>query len=230
MLGNRNIELLIELLFPIKCVFCGQILSSSVKDKDFICNACIEEVRFSEQSVIPVCENSYCDGLISLFQYRGLAEKAIKSFKFKNKPELFRAFGHLLADRIVKVTNGEGFDIILYVPLHRIKQLARGYNQSMLLAVVVSRCLKVPLAKNVLVKERDTLPQSTLNRAVRFANVEGAFTLKRADKIMGKRVLLLDDVLTTGATLNQCGKLLRAASAEKIMCAVLATNRRGIRE
>lgn len=113
-------------------------------------------------------------------------------------------------------------DVVIPVPLFPTRLHEREYNQSLLLADRLSRATGVPLSYDNLIRSRDTPPQTELTRAVRLKNLRGAFTLRRPDNIAGKRILLIDDVFTTGATVNECAKTLRRARAADIYVCTLA--------
>lgn len=115
-----------------------------------------------------------------------------------------------------------GMDLVMPVPLHKSRLRQRGFNQSLLLADVVGRLHSIPLSYGNLRRIRPTRPQVELSGEERIKNVAGAFDLVRPHEVEGRRVLLVDDVLTTGATMNECASVLKQAGAEFVACLTLA--------
>lgn len=148
----------------------------------------------------------------------------ILRFKFKGGIELTQLFGSMLAERI---DNPAGIEALVPVPLHRSRLRWRGFNQSLLLARAVSRLTGIPMAAQGLQRIRATRPQTELSHKERRGNIRGAFSMDNGLK--GKRVLIVDDVLTTGATLEECARTLRrgrAAGVEAMVVAVADGNGR----
>ncbi len=117
------------------------------------------------------------------------------------------------------------FDIIVPVPLHISKQKQRGYNQAELVAEQVAKALELTCEKNLLIKSSATKSQSMLKKTERILNLEDAFMVVNEKLIAKKSILLIDDIVTTGSTVNQCCKVLKKAGAEKVIAGVIATTR-----
>jgi ComF family protein len=166
------------------------------------------------------------DGIVCVCEYSGIIKHAVVRYKFYNKSSYYRTFAGLLADSVKKMTCGSKFDIIISVPLHRVKRRNRGYNQSLLISRVLSRKLGVPEGSKYLSRARNTDSQSLLSGEKRHINVLNAFRVDYADKVVGKDILLVDDVLTTGSTLNECCRVLKAAGAGRVVAAVIASGRK----
>jgi ComF family protein len=158
-----------------------------------------------------------CDDLRGPFVYGGPIAVAITRFKYKPVPELARPLGELLAHEIARLDID--VDAVVPVPLHVSRLFERGFNQAALLAAPVARTLRVPHLARALERTRPTEKQAELDRGARLRNVASAF---RARGRVPARVLLVDDVRTTGATQNACAEALRAAGCTDVRCLVLA--------
>ena len=108
------------------------------------------------------------------------------------------------------------YDIIIPVPIHKKRKAQRGYNQTQLIASKISKYLKIKLCDDVLIKSKNTIAQSKLNKNKRKQNIKGAFKILNSEKIQGKNILLFDDIYTTGSTVNECSKILTRAGAKRI--------------
>lgn len=207
---------LLELLFPSKCVLCQKLLEPEETD---LCRSC--------RKALPVFDGGsrhldfLTDTTAALF-YRDAVRDAIHRFKFSGAVHYGKAFGRLLAMAVDKAGLGDA-DLITWVPVSRKRLRRRGYNQAELLAKTVAEELggkAVPLLR----KCRKTETQSTLSGAAeRRANVLGAFSVLHPDKIPNCKILLIDDILTTGATMNECARILMSAGAAAVTGAALAS-------
>lgn len=209
----------VELLFPRKCPFCRRLLRDS---EELLCDDCRRELpwtgseRRSHGSFYSLC--------FSPLRYEGKAREAVLRFKFSGKRSYARCFGRLMAD-CLREAPAEQFDMISYVPLRLLRFRKRGYSQTRLLAEALSRELHIPCVR-LLRKKRHTAAQSGLHgEAARKANVSGAFAMCRNAETAGKTVLLADDVLTTGATLQECSRVLLMSGAERVVCVTLCRAR-----
>jgi len=194
-----------------------------------ICNACYVKLPFSKSTILRTWqeeEGSYCDGALSVFEYTGMVKESLIRFKFYNKPSYYRTYARLIADRLEKVTDVRNYDMVMSVPLHKHREFSRGYNQAYLISKALSRIIKLRECSPVLKRERYTESQSLLDRQKRNQNVRGAFTVVNPKKVSGKSILLVDDILTTGSTLEECGRVLKQAGAVKVFAVVVATGRK----
>jgi len=183
------------------------------------CDKCTESLPFADNSGRQ--EGELFDFCVSPLYYRGVVRKSILRFKFKGAAAYADVYGRLLADCIRQNPDIE-YDIISWVPLSDKRERSRGYDQAMLLALATALELS-DVAVETLVKPHDVKAQSELgDRAERSANISGAYTVSDAELIEGKRVLLIDDVVTTGSTLSECARVLLSAGATKVVCAALA--------
>ncbi|NOZ24675.1 MAG: ComF family protein [Nitrospirae bacterium] len=153
--------------------------------------------------------------------YCGTLKTAINLLKFERVRRLAAPLGELLCSLPIPRV-----DMLLPVPLSKKRLIQRGFNQSHLLCLGLSRKLSVPLEPALLIRSKDTAPQSTLSREVRLRNPRGAFSVAGSGRRpMPRRVVIVDDVMTTGATINECARVLVRAGVEEVHAAVLARTR-----
>lgn len=210
----------LDLLFPPKCPFCTRVLD---KPRSPVCPQCQGQLPWltGERADRRV---EFADHCLSPLAYRGAVVESVHRYKFPGNPSYADAYGLLLA-QCVRDHLDEPFDLVTWAPLSKKRRKKRGFDQGQLLAWAVARELDVPL-KGTLVKTRHTPPQSGLDQAgERRANVLGAYCLAEGTQLAGLRVLLVDDVVTSGATLGECARLLKQAGAAQVCCAALAQAR-----
>lgn len=210
--------MILDLLFPRKCILCRRILDKSQTD---LCEHCRREAPWftARKRKIP-----FTDGFCAVFVYQDAVRESILRYKFGGQACYAASYGKLLALCIQEQFGGE-FDVLTYVPISFRRRVRRGYDQMALLAKEVGRELhKKPV--RLLRKVRHNKPQSSLQGdALRRANVLGAYRLRDPAAVAGKRILILDDILTTGATVSECAKTLSLAGAQQVFCACLACAR-----
>ncbi len=228
----RNIgslrQALLDLFFPPRCVACRRV-------GDWFCVTCRQSV---EKILPPVCnrcgrplqraECPYCqklplqiDGTRATAFYEGNLRDAIHAFKYAHRPELGQPLGKMLGDYLS--TYPLPVDALVAVPLHPERERVRGYNQSLLLARVLGAQCGLPVWNDVLTRTRVTRPQFELDAPERRENVHAAFTA--ADRVAGTRVLLIDDLCTTGATMDACGIALKERGAKSVWGLAIARSR-----
>lgn len=213
-------ERLIRLVFPAKCMICGEILNED--SKLYLCENCYRLLPRCGRGIFKTPNIPYIDGLFAAFYYENGIDEAIKTMKFRSHPRLSATMSFLIAEELMKESELPDIDIIVPVPMHPSKKRRRGYNQTELLAKELSRLLKIPMDGNILGKIRDTRPQSLLKREERMHNMDDVFILSNKDAVRSKNVLLVDDVTTTGTTINQCAKILYNNCSGRIYAAVIA--------
>ena len=158
---------------------------------------------------------------VAPFLYGGALAQAITRFKYERRVDLARPLAGLLARALGPLAERPP-GVVVPVPLHRARLVERGFNQSALLARSVARALDAQFAPRALERTRDTAKQATLDRTARQANVARAFTVRAPGAVAGRRVLLVDDVRTTGATLRACAEALATAGTLEVVTLVLA--------
>lgn len=219
------LEEILDMIFPPKCIFCNKLLNYGVKL--CICENCSLKIPFMKNRNINLIKaNCYFDDIICVCEYSGIIKEALIKYKFFNKPSFGRTFAKLIYDRIKEMTDWEKVDIIISVPLHRKKEKKRGYNQAHLISKQLGRLLGIKVNKSLLIRTKNTDSQSLLNRADRLKNVKDAFLVTDPNSVKDKSILVLDDIFTTGTTLNECCKALKDAGARKVTAVVVATGRK----
>ena len=221
----RMLEKLISILYPPRCVFCRALLDAGTEVE--ICEKCYNKLPFMDDEVLRAYKGfKYCDGVVCVFKYDGIVKESLIRYKYYGKPGYCRAYGILLAKKVKKMTNIGDFDIIISVPLYKSRMGSRGYNQSFLISKMLSGHTGVKEGSGLVSRVRDTGTQSLLKRRQRIVNVKDAFKITDAAKVRGKSVLLVDDILTTGSTLDECGRALKEAGALKVTAAVIASGKK----
>lgn len=190
------------------CRRCAHPYASDESD-DHLCGRCLAETKPGFNRVIPA-------GLLD-----GSLQEAVHQFKYRDRIDLDRPLGDLLTRQLRAAMID--CDLIVPVPLHYLRLRQRTYNQSLLLARQLARSQQRPVDYRLLQRTRATVPQQGLDAAARQRNLRGAFVATRA--LAGEHVLLIDDVLTTGATARECGRVLQAAGAAAVTVAVVARAR-----
>ena len=207
------IDLIQELLFPRKCVLCQKLLSREETD---LCHSCRQDTsqRPKATKKLPHIAQWY-----AMWYYEGSVRESLHRYKFHNRPSYSESYGRLLAMQLSQQFP-EGYDVITWVPISAKRRRKRGYDQVELLAESVSKELGIP-AIAMLKKVVDNPPQSGISGyAQRKANVLGVYEcIISPDE---KRILLLDDILTTGATASECARMLLTAGAKQVYCAAIA--------
>jgi competence protein ComFC len=208
---------ILDLLFPPKCIFCGKLLPESA---ECACDKCSAALPFAKGAQISQ-KGDFFDECVSPLLYEGDVRKSILRFKFKGATAYADCYGKLLAECIRENLSGK-YDMISWVPLSPKRAKDRGYDQAMLLALAVALELD-DVAVETLVKTAHVQAQSTITgKEMRRANVSGVYELKDQELIEGKRILLIDDIITTGSTLSECARVLLMSGAEAVVCATLA--------
>ena len=168
----------------------------------------------------------YYDEMVCVCKYQGLIKDAFARFKFSNKPSYYRFFSKILSEELKLIADYKAIDMIVSVPLHNKRQSERGYNQSELISKEVGKLLGITYSGNILFKTRDTVRQSLLNKNNRSLSVENLYHVKNSIRIQGKTILLVDDIFTTGSTLEACSRVLKESGATKIIAAAVASGRK----
>lgn len=218
----RMLEAVKDLLFPGKCLLCGRLLADAQTD---LCADC--------RSNAPYCEDRhktipFVDKWEAVWYYEEQVRESLLRYKFSGKAHYAQAYGRFLALRISQ-RFGDGFDVLTYVPVSARRRFSRGYDQVRLLAQAVGDELGCGFVKT-LRKVRHNVAQSSIKEDERRrANVLGVYRVRAPDLIRGKRVLLLDDIITTGSTVSECAKTLKLSGATEVLCAAMATRRSGNR-
>lgn len=210
----------LDLLFPPKCVFCGKVLDSG---ESGFCRRCQRELPWLTDGEAELT-GEFFSLCAAPLRYQDKVRDSIHWYKFKGRRGYHKVYGKLVAQCVHDHLDGR-YDLITWVPLSDRRKRERGYDQAFLLASAAALELG-DVAVETLRKERNTDPQSGITEdAQRRANVLGAYTPVDPELVAGKRVLLIDDVVTTGSTLSECARTLRTMGAEDVVCAALARAR-----
>jgi ComF family protein len=217
----------LDLLFPRWCVGCG-------REGDFICPSCLRSLPRIMPPLCPRCglpqsSDNLCpsclggqaeiDGIRAPFRFDGVVRQAVHQLKYRNLRALAGLLAQLLNDYLL--ANPVPGEVLVPVPLHPKRLRERGYNQSRLLAGELGKLAGLPVVDDCLVRERHSLPQArTASVGERRGNVAGAFACRR--RLEGGQVILIDDVATSGATLDACARALKETGAASVWGLVLA--------
>ena len=153
---------------------------------------------------------------IYLFQYEGIIRKLIIDYKFNEKPYLYKTIVNFWLKDKKTFEKIKTYDTIMPVPISKKRKKERGYNQSSIIAKEISKKTKLDYIGNVLIKNKNIIQQSKLNKEDRIKNVQGVYELKNVQILEKKKILLVDDIFTTGSTVKECSKILKEANPEKI--------------
>lgn len=231
-------RILLDLVYPRLCGGCG----SEVRDEDGhlcwncmrrlpyivhpFCSICGDPVdgRVDELFVCHACsERRPCfDRARSAVRYRDVVQELLRRFKYRHGFWIANDLSRLLQSCVESHFDVSLIDAVAFVPLYPTRRHQRGFNQAELLAWLLARRLRKPLIKKALVRVRPTATQTRLTAQERALNVRNAFKIRNARSFSGKRLLLVDDVMTTGATVNECSRMLKAGGATEVWVATVA--------
>lgn len=241
---SRVIDSLSCVLFPEVCYFCGSLNDTK---GSVICSKCRSSIRsilmpFCEICGLPLskfdhCSDElFCGSCISRapaydrarygVYYENDIRSAITKFKFHASLFNVRPIAECLIEAFNRHYADESIDVILPIPVHRKRLIERGFNQVITLSQKLSNATGIPIERTSLIKRKHTKPQVGLPRSKRILNLKNAFMVSKPEKISGKRVLIIDDVSTTGATVSEAAKAVRKAGAAYIAVLVLALRTR----
>lgn len=211
--------ILLDLLYPPRCALCHEFVP---RGSILICDDCKRNLRFTEDGGKQ--KTAFVSAAIAPFYYEKDVRESLHRFKFFGCTGYARAYAPYVAD-LIRKEFGDHYDVLSWVPISRKRLRKRGYDQGALLAKAVGKCLGMRPVRT-LKKIRDTAPQSLTGSAEkRKSNIAGAYAPFKPERFKGKRVLLLDDIFTTGSTVSECGRTLGMAGAERVLCATVARGR-----
>lgn len=209
------INSLLDLIYPRKCTFCRRIMD---EQPGYTCPDCREKLPYNFDKPLRTKRGLTCYAPLI---YKDEVKAALRRYKFGNLPAYSRTFGELMAEHIAE--SNACFDVITWVPLGRKKLRKRGYDQALLLAQVVGEKSGRPV-EGLLKKTGSNSTQSLITDPnKRRENVSGVYSLKKGAAVEGRRILLIDDIVTTGSTLSECVGVLEAAGAGSVVCLAAAT-------
>jgi competence protein ComFC len=220
----------VDFFFPPLCAACGERLN---RDEEVVCNSCRKSftevpkpwcLRCGAGAVKAKQTNcKYCpekpvffDLARAVVLYRGAVPELIHTLKFKTRPEVAPILGRLMFLYLKRELHSERFDLIIPVPLHSARERERGFNQAELIAEEIAGLADIALTTDILVRIKSTKQQTGLPAALRRQNVAGAFSLRAPEPILDKSILLIDDVYTTGNTVNEASRVLKERGASRV--------------
>jgi competence protein ComFC len=232
--SRELVESIVNIIYPNLCCTCKAQLSEGER---LLCKKCSEEIKIiptphcikcgRHLPVKGICgecrsgrhllESVYCACI-----FDGVMKECIHNFKYKNRLTLMQIFKDIVFEFAIDNPFMENVDIVVPVPLHPARLRQRAYNQSVIIASEIAHTFSLPLEDRILKKIKNTRPQSALDKNKRQQNIKGSFALKKPSFVKGKRILLVDDVFTTGATANECASVLLKAGAKSVSCFTLA--------
>lgn len=225
----------LNLVYPINCHICRNKLDPD--NTYHLCIECLSKIRLNPPPYCRGCGRSFAgtdicnecrlnkhhfDEVYSAGLYEGVLKECVHLFKYNRKLVMRKLLGKLLIDFARSHINMEKFDFLVPVPLSGVKLRARQFNQSEMLAGEMNKVFKLPVVNNRLKRVKITPSQIELPRKKRLKNVEGAFAVHGNSYFKDKNILLLDDVLTTGATVNECARILKSAGTNSVAVLTLA--------
>ncbi len=207
----------LNFVYPSSCMIC----KTSLPDSPGLCNLCWNDIDIWDSDLHEVGFEHEFDQIVILYQFNDCVRSLIHALKYRGKTLSGQMFGRALGQRIAGIVEPD--TIIVPVPLHSAKKRARGYNQSEIIARAMGRVSGLQVMAKALYRVRSTPTQTRLGVLERQYNVHGAFHVRRPASIEGRKIFLIDDVITTGATLNACVLALRSAGAQCVSVGAVAS-------
>lgn len=238
---KKTAEHACNVIFPRRCVLCGENLLADALPE--LCGDCKQTLHINDSASCRLCGQSIDGSLVEAgivkcgqcrikeppleatvfgLRYEGAARELIHKFKFCGRERLAASIAHLLCARLHRSVKMDGIDMVVPVPLHISRLYSRGYNQSYLLAREVASVFALPLEAASIFRKHATPAQWSQTRAERFKNMKNAFGMRKNSAIGGKRLLLVDDIMTTGATMFEAARLLKKSGAMAVVGALAA--------
>lgn len=207
------IDMLLNFLFPPVCGICGK------RDENWVCENCYNKLKINVNYNKPI--NKFYDEQIYLFKYKDIRNLILR-YKFNNQSYLNNTFANIILKNKKLCRKIKIYDIIIPVPMFHKKKKNRGYNQTELITSKIAKCLGIYTNNNILIKSKNTKTQSTLKEKNRYENIKNAFSIKNNELIKNKNIILFDDIITTGATVNECSKILKQNGVKNILVLSIA--------
>lgn len=206
---------LINILYPKQCVICGKL------NEDAICTKCYNRIK--QNTKIDKYTDKNFDEHLYIFKYEGKIRSLIIDYKFNDKAYLYDFFVKIILKNKKICRKFKNYDIIIPVPIHIKRKRQRGYNQSELIARKIAKEFnKLELVTDCLIKQKHTVAQSSLTKKQRQQNVKQVYKIINKEKIKEKSIILFDDIYTTGATANECAKVLKENGAKEVLVFTIA--------
>lgn len=204
------LEFFLDLIFPPACVTCGSV-------GGYVCGKCYQKMEFHHGEVLIDVKNPVLDLLFACTKYVNTGRDFIREYKFGCSYALAPTIGEMMFEQMQKPE----VDLLIPVPLHKSRLRERGFNQAELITKHLTRRWQISY-ENALIRTKATTPQARLDRKKRLTHLNDAFAFSSKNSIEGKIIGLVDDVATTGTTLNECAKILKKNRAKKVIGLVFA--------
>lgn len=206
----------LDYFFPPICGMCGEI------NENCICNNCYENIKKIKKCVINEYNNRNFSKHLYIFRYEGIIRNKIIEYKFEDKGYLYKMFAKIILSDKKTCNFIKKYDVIIPVPISKKRKKKRGYNQSELVANELAQKLNQDIWTDIIIKKKDNKPQSELNKLERIKNVEDIYEINKPIEVKNKKVLLLDDIYTTGSTVNEIARKLKQNQTQEIGVITLA--------
>ena len=206
----------LDYFFPPICGMCGEI------NENYICNNCYENIKKIKKCVINEYNNRNFSKHLYIFIYEGIIRNKIIEYKFEDKGYLYKMFAKIILSDKKTCNFIKKYDVIIPVPISKKRKKKRGYNQSELVANELAQKLNQDIWTDIIIKKKDNKPQSELNKLERIKNVEDIYEINKPIEVKNKKVLLLDDIYTTGSTVNEIARKLKQNQTQEIGVITLA--------
>jgi len=237
---TRALVAAVDLFYPPQCSLCNKTLTGEEK---YICNNCFDSLPLIKSPHCPECsrpirtrngENQVCGicriqpnkkiiKTIAAGEYQNSLKRIIHLYKYERQQFLSKLFAEIIAEQAIKMKTTENIDLLVPIPLHWTRKRWRGFNQSREICRNISPLINIPVIPNsAFCRIRKTTPQVQLNAASRAENIRGAFIVRKPEHIKNKNIALVDDVLTTGATSNECSRILLRSGAKSVSLFIIA--------
>ena len=223
------LDFILDLIYPPKCMICDDIIQ--IKEPKWICKSCVGILEYVSEPICEKCgvpteeEKSLCTSCVnkdfsfcrnySPYEYEGAVRAIIHKFKYGNNPQFGKGFAKLIVDKYGKEFFSE-IDILIGVPMHKKKIRKRGFNQADILATEIGKLTGVESSKKVLIRKKNTKAQSSLTPRARRNNLKDAFEVNKNIDIKSKNIMIVDDIYTTGSTLEACSAILLKNGAKVV--------------
>lgn len=210
---------ILEIVFPPCCLICGKL------NQNIWCEECKKQIlsELNCKIELKTDRETYFSKHIYFFLYKNKIRELILNYKFNDKSYLSEIFSEIIIKNKKICGILKKYDIIIPVPIHKKRKKQRGYNQSELIAKQVAKKLdKLKLENKIIEKTKNNIAQSSLNRQQREENVQNVYKIANKDKIKGKKIIIFDDIYTTGNTVNAISKILKENGAKEIIILTIA--------
>ena len=200
------------------CGICGKL------NQNFLCQKCNNTLKNQAKFNVENFQKKekYFKELLYIFKYEGIIRKTILKYKFQEESYLYKTFVNFILKNQKFFEFIKSYDTIVPVPISKKRYKERGYNQSYLIAKEISKKTKLELQNRCIIKSKNVIEQSKLNKEEREKNIKGVYEIIDKENLQNKRIILVDDIYTTGNTVNECCKILQKAQPKSISVIVIA--------